>query len=151
MIYIGSDHGGFHLKEKVKSWLKEWGYEYEDMGNAKLEMEDDYPKYAFLVAKKTAEDEKNRGILICRSAVGMVIAANKVKEVRAAAVYDEKMARLSREHNNSNVIGLSGDNLTEESAKNILKIWLETEFSKDERHRRRVGMIREFEESGISY
>jgi len=130
MIFLGADHGGFQLKEKVKLWLKEWGYEYQDMGNEKLEEGDDYPAFAFRVAEHVAEDEKEgreaQGILICRSAVGMVIAANKVHGARAAAIYDEKMTVKSREHNNSNIIALSGDNLTEDEAKKILKIWLET-------------------------
>ena len=142
MIYLGSDHGGFELKEKVKLWLTEWGYEFEDLGNLKLEQDDDYPEYAFAVAKKVAEDDEvNRGILICRSAVGMVIAANKIKKARAAAVYDETMARLSREHNNANIIGLSGDRLNDDQAKKIIKIFLKTKFSGEARHRRRVFTI----------
>ncbi|KKS95560.1 MAG: sugar-phosphate isomerase, RpiB/LacA/LacB family, ribose 5-phosphate isomerase B [Candidatus Gottesmanbacteria bacterium GW2011_GWA2_43_14] len=146
MIYLGADHGGFQLKEKVKEWLSEWGLEFKDMGNRLYEEGDNYPDFAFAVASKVSEDEeKNRGILICRSAVGMVIAANKVKGVRAAAVYDGKMAEKSRQHNNSNVIGLSGDNLTETDAKKILKTWLDTPFSDEDRHRLRVGQIEEFE------
>lgn len=147
MIYLGADHGGFELKNKIKTWLEKWGYEFEDLGNIKFEPEDDYPKYAIEAAKRVVEDEKNRGILICRSAVGMVIAANKIKGIRAAAVYDEKMARLCREHNNANIIGLSGDRLSDFQAKKIIEIWLETEFSKEERHRRRVEEIKQFEES----
>ena len=146
MIYLGADHGGYHLKEKVKEWLVVWGYEYQDMGNEKLEENDDYPAFAFRVAEHVAEDdEENRGILICRSAVGMVIAANKIHGARAAAVYEEKMAVKSREHNNSNIIALSGDNLTEDEAKKILKIWLTTPFSAEDRHKRRVEQIKEFE------
>ena len=146
MIYLGADHGGFQLKEKIKKWLEEWNYKYQDMGNEKLEENDDYPAFAFRVAEHVAEDDEiNRGILICRSAVGMVIAANKVKGVRAAAVYDENMSVKSREHNNSNIIALSGDNLSENEAKKVLKKWLETLFSKDDRHRRRIEQIKEFE------
>lgn len=146
MIYIGADHGGFELKKKVKTWLEEWGYDYQDIGNRIYDIEDDYPKYAIEVAKRVAEDEKNRGILICRSAVGMVIAANKIKGIRAAAVYDEKTARLCREHNDANIIGLSGDRLSDFQAKKILKIFLETEFSDEARHKRRVEQIGEIEE-----
>ena len=147
MIYLGSDHGGFNLKERVKAWLDEWGYQYEDLGNTVYDSGDDYPRFAFEVAKKVGRgvEEENRGILFCRSAVGMVIAANKVKGARVAACYDEKMTRLSREHNNANIIALPGDKLTDEQAKNILKIFLETEFSSDARHRRRVGQIVDFE------
>lgn len=146
MIYLGADHGGYQLKEKVKQWLKDWGFEFEDLGNKEFDKEDDYPEFAIAVAQKvSAGGEESRGILICRSAVGMVIAANKIKGIRAAAVYDEKMAKLSREHNKSNIITLSGDNLSQEKAKNILKIWLETDFSPEERHRRRVRQIEKFE------
>jgi len=148
MIYLGADHGGFELKEKIKTWLEEWGEAYEDLGNKIFDLRDDYPEFAFEVAKKVVgNDEVNRGILICRSAVGMIIAANKIGGARGAAIYDEEMARLSREHNNANIIGLSGNRLSEQEAKNILKIFLETEFSKDERHKRRVGQITEFEEN----
>ena len=150
MIYLGSDHGGFYLKQKIKLWLEEWGYEYTDLGNLKYEEGDDYPQYAFSVAKKVAENkEKNRGILICRSAVGMVIAANKFKGARAAACYDKEMARLSREHNNANIIALSGDFVNDEAAKRIIKIWLTTEFSGQERHFRRIGQIEEDERKTV--
>ena len=149
MIYLGADHGGFQLKEKIKKWLEEWNYKYQDMGNEKLEEGDDYPAFAFRVAEQVADDERDGkeafGILICRSAVGMVIAANKIHGARAAAVYNKKMAVKSREHNNSNIIALSGDNLTEDEAKKILKIWLTTPFSAEDRHRRRVEQIKEFE------
>ena len=148
MIYLGADHGGYHLKEKVKQWLTEWGEKYEDYGNREYDENDDYPKYAFEVAKKVAENDQDgaKGILLCRSAVGMVIAANKIKGARGAAVYDEQMARLSREHNNANIIGLSGDRLNEEEAKQIIRVFLETKFSEEERHRRRVVQIKDYEE-----
>ena len=146
MIYLGSDHGGFKLKQQIKKWLSEWGYGYQDLGNSEFDEVDDYPQYALQVATKVAENEpENKGVLVCRSAVGMVIAANKIKGARAAAVYDEEMGRLVREHNNANIIGLSGDRLSAEEAKKILKKFLETDFSQDERHRRRVKMIGEFE------
>ena len=155
MIYLGSDHGGFDLKQKVKLWLSEWGEKYEDLGNKVNDSEDDYPEYAIAAARKTGESEskvredlswakRDKGILICRSAVGMVIAANKIKGIRAAAVYDEQMARLCREHNDANLIGLSGDNLSDIQAKRIIRIWLDTEFAGG-RHKRRLDQIREFE------
>lgn len=157
MIYLGADHGGFELKEKVKKWLGEWGEAYADLGNKVNDAEDDYPEYSFAVAQKVAKDEegkrfpfawkdRSKGILICRSAVGMVVAANKVKGVRAAAVYDERMARLCREHNDANIIALSGDNLNDLIAKRIIRIWLDIEFSGEERHKRRVEAIKIFEE-----
>ena len=153
MIYIGADHGGFQLKEKIKVWLKEWGVEFEDVGAKSLGPEDDYPEFAFAVAEKVGAQDDNvipwkqaaKGILLCRSAAGMVIAANKVCGVRAVAVTDEKAARHSREHNNANVIGISGDWTDENQAQKILKVWLDTEFSKEARHRRRVGHIAMYE------
>ena len=148
MIYLGSDHGGYELKQKIMTWLAEWGKTYEDLGNKNYDENDDYPEFAIAVAQKVAENqnEQVKGILICRSAVGMVIAANKIKGARGAAVYDEQMARLSREHNNANIIGLSGDRVNEEEAKQIIRVFLETKFSEEERHRRRVGQIKDYEE-----
>ena len=158
MIYLGADHGGFDLKEKVKKWLPEWGETFEDLGNREYDEKDDYPQFAIAVAKKVVEAEKQgisfpqpwqdrpKGILICRSAIGMVIAANKVAGAKAGACYDERMAMLSREHNDTNILALSADLLNEERVKNILKTWLSTEFSKEDRHSRRIGQIREYEE-----
>lgn len=145
MIYLGADHGGFQLKEKIKKWLVEWGYRYEDVGNSKLDPNDDYTEFAFKVAEKVAGEVGNKGVLACRSAVGMVIAANKVRGVRAAAVFDEASAKHSRTHNDANVVALSGDWLPDEEAKKVLKVWLETEFSGEERHVRRIKRISEFE------
>lgn len=156
MIYLGADHGGFKLKERVKHWLTEWGFEFEDLGNKVYDKDDDYPEYAFAVARKVAEGEKDsgfpkpwqersKGILICRSAVGMVVAANKVKGVKAGACYDTTMARLSREHNDTNILALSADLSSEETIKDVLKTWLQTEFSGEQRHKRRLGKIEEYE------
>ena len=156
MIYIGSDHGGYQLKQKIKQWLRKWGESFEDLGNKTLDMADDYPQYALAVAEKVADEEKlnksatiwrnrSKGILICRSAVGMVIAANKVKDVRAVAVADLKSSKHSREHNDANVLGLSGDWMSEAQAKDIVKVWLDSEFSHEKRHERRVDQIREKE------
>lgn len=158
MIYLGADHGGFDLKEKVKMWLTEWGEKYEDKGNKTVDKEDDYPQFALAVATAVALDElagkeypfpwkdRPKGILICRSAVGMVIAANKVKGAKAAALYDEQMARLCREHNDANIIALSGDNVSDTLAKRIIRIWLDIEFSGEERHKRRIDSIKKFEQ-----
>lgn len=153
MIYLGADHGGFELKEKIKNYLDNIGYAYKDMGNKILDNEDDYPVFAFAVAEKVAgEDDlsllwKNRpkGILFCRSAGGVVVAANKVKGAYAIAVTDVKSAKHSRLHNNANVLGLSGDWMTEDEAKEIVKVWLDTEFSGEERHLRRINAIKDYE------
>lgn len=157
MIYLGSDHGGFDLKEKIKKWLTKWGYQWEDLGNQLYEKEDDYPVFALAVAKRVVEEEKKenmgnkpwperpKGLITCRSAAGMVIAANKVKGARAATAFDSHSAKHCRLHNDVNILALSGDWLDEYHAKKILKIWLETEFSGEERHVRRIKEIEEFE------
>lgn len=154
MIYLGADHGGFELKEKLKKWLKEWGHDFDDLGNLELDPDDDYPDFALAVAKEVAQEddsnkpwkERAKGILVCRSGGGVVIAANKVKGIRAVDVFDAKSARHSREHNDANVIALSGDWMNEETVREAVKVWLETEFSKDERHVRRIGKIIAYEE-----
>jgi len=160
MIYLGADHGGFDLKEKIKKWLTRWGYPWEDLGNTFYEKEDDYPKFAFAVAQKVVEEEKKgnqypkpwadrpKGIITCRSAAGMVIAANKVKGARAATAFDVRSAKHCRLHNDVNILALSGDWLDEYHTKKILKVWLTTEFSGEERHIRRLEQIAEYEKNG---
>ncbi len=156
MIYLGADHGGFDLKEKIKKWLTKWGFAWEDLGNTLYEIEDDYPFFAGNVARKVAEEEKgnkypkqwrdrSKGIITCRSAAGMVITANKVKGARCATAFDSRSAKHCRLHNDANILALSGDWLDEYQAKKILKIWLDTEFSGEERHIRRLKEIEEFE------
>lgn len=155
MIYLGCDHGGFDLKEKIKKWLTAAGFEWEDLGNTYYDQEDDYPTFAKLVGQKVALEEskinKNevpwkdrpKGILACRSAAGMVIAGNRIKGARCGAAFNIKSAKHMREHNDVNILALSGDWLEDYQAKKILMAWLETEFSKEERHMRRLNMIDE--------
>lgn len=147
MIYLGADHGGYELKNTIATWLDEWGFEYTDVGAHEYDAVDDYPQFAFAVADGVAADEGSMGILACRSAAGVIIAANKVKGVRAVSVFNEDSAKHSREHNNANVIGLSGDWLEEAEAKAIVQTWLNTEFSGEERHARRVDQITAREEA----
>lgn len=163
MIYLGADHGGFELKEKIKEWLTQNHYSFEDLGNATFDPGDDYQEIAFKVAEKVAGEGKKfgnrqqatgnswkdepKGILLCRSAAGMVIAANKVKRIRAVSAFDKESAEHSRKHNNSNILALSGDRLNNFEAFDILKAWLETEFSNLERHVRRLRVIGEYENS----
>lgn len=142
-IIIGSDHGGFKLKEKIKNYLEELDYEYEDVGTDD-DKSSDYPDFAKKVAEKVAETD-GRGILICGTGIGMSMAANKVEGIRAVLAYDEFTAKMSREHNNSNVLCLGERTTKEGMAKKIVKIWLETGFSKDERHHRRVDKIMKLE------
>lgn len=145
-IYLGADHGGFELKEKIKAKLTTEGYEVTDLGNNRFDFNDDYPDFAFKVAEAVSKEEKSRGVLVCRSAAGMIIAANKVKGIRAAAASDLKSAIHSRDNNDANVLGLSGDWLTEEEAYEVVKIWLTTRFMKEERHKRRIEKIKQYEE-----
>lgn len=157
MIYLGSDHGGFDLKERIKRWLDSKSMAYEDLGNTIYEKDDDYPDFAFKVAEKVSEEEKKlnpaktswqdrpKGIISCRSAAGMVIAANKVKGGRCAAAFNVKIAEHSRLHNDTNILALSEDFLDEDLAIEILEKWLSTEFSHEDRHKRRIDKISGYE------
>ena len=144
MIYLGADHAGFHLKEELKKYLEELGYQYEDLGNQEMDLQDDYPDFALKVAERVAETNE-KGILVCSTGLGMCLAANKVKGIRGVAVWDEFTAIQSREHNNANILCLAGKVLDLETAKKILWVWLETEFSQEERHVRRLKKVEEIE------
>ena len=138
-IFIGADHRGFKIKEALKPYLKELGYEVVDLGDDHFDEADDYPDFANAVAGKVSQNpEIDKGILICGSGIGMSIAANKFKGIRAAQVDKIEQAILSRKDNNANVLTLSGNDLSESEAKEIVKAWLETPFSKEERHERRI-------------
>lgn len=119
---------------------------YTDLGATQLDPEDDYPDYAFAVAQAVGATN-HQGIVACRSAAGVVIAANKVRGVRAVAPLTEEAAQHSREHNDANVLGLSGDWLDDAAAKLIVQRWLTTPFSKADRHQRRLDKITAFEQS----
>jgi ribose 5-phosphate isomerase B len=142
-IAIGSDHGGYELKSKLAEYLKEEKYNVDDLGTHSKES-CDYPLIGFEVAKAVGDGKDDRGILICRTGVGMAIIANKVHGVRAAACYDKKMARSAREHNNCNLIVFAADYSNFKEALEMLKIWLATEPLGD-RHERRVKQIRDIE------
>jgi len=142
MIYLGADHAGFYLKEELKKYLERLGYESDDLGNKKLDLEDDYPDFALKLAEKVVETD-GKGILICATGFGMAMAANKVKGIRAAVCWDDFTALQSREHNNANVLCLGSKIIDLETAKKIVRIWLETDFSDDERHVRRLEKIKE--------
>ncbi|MCX6813186.1 MAG: RpiB/LacA/LacB family sugar-phosphate isomerase [Candidatus Azambacteria bacterium] len=148
MIYIGSDHRGYNLKEALKIYLKELNYDFEDLGAKELNSDDDYPDFALTAAKKVAENpNENRGILICGSGVGVDIVANKIRNIRSALCFDVKQAQMSRNDDNTNVLSLSADFISKCLAKEIVKIWLETPFSGLERHTRRIEKIKELDES----
>lgn len=150
-VVIGADHGGFELKAKLKKFLEGKGYKVEDIGPHEFDKEDDYPdfgkKVAEIVSKEGPEiGQRNiMGILICRSAGGMLIAANKVKGIRGIPVYDEKQTFHARDNNDANIIGLSGDWTDEETAKKLVTLALETPYSGGERHTRRLQKIADME------
>lgn len=142
-IAIGSDHGGYELKEKIVEYLKGEGYNVDDRGTHSKES-CDYPLIGFEVAKLVGEGKAERGILICKTGVGMVIIANKVHGVRAAACYDTDIAKSSREHNDTNVCVIAGSYTDPKKAKDIVKVWLTTDHN-EERHVRRVKQIKDIE------
>ena len=150
-IFIGADHAGFKLKEYLKKFLSSKGHKVNDEGNLIYDSKDDYPDFALKVGRKVAKS-KSKGILVCGSAEGICIAANKVKGIRAVAVWTIENAKLSREHNDANVLCLSGGDmlkpgsrLTKKQAEKITLTWLSTKFSGEERHKRRIKKIAELE------
>lgn len=146
-IYLGADHAGFHLKEKVFAHLVKQGYTVHDEGDKLYDKHDDYPHYAYAVAVKLLGDSDNdaRGILICGGGQGMAIAANRVRGIRAAVVWDEHEAKATRQDNDSNVLSVPAryfkDN--EAEALKVIDTWLATPFSGAPRHVRRIKEIEE--------
>ena len=138
-IIIGSDHAGYNLKNKLISYIQAKGIEVYDAGTYNTES-CDYPIIAKNVANKITQKEYERGILICGTGIGMSMAANKIKGIRAAVVSDTCSAKMSRLHNNSNILCMGERIVGEELAKDITEIWLTTEFL-GERHQRRVDML----------
>lgn len=142
MIAIGSDHGGYELKEAVKKHLENRGLEYKDFGTYS-KASCDYPVYGRAVAKAVASGECDRGILICGTGIGISITANKVKGIRAALCSDCFSAQATREHNDANILAMGARVLGEGLALKIVDTFLDTPFSGDERHLRRISMIEE--------
>lgn len=144
-VALASDHGGYLLKEAVKAALDEDGVSYKDYGT---DSEDscDYPDFAAPAARAVSEGESERAILCCGSAAGMAIVANKFPGVRAVACHNEWTTRMSREHNDANVLALGGRVIDTEEAKRLTRLWLDTPFEGG-RHSRRVSKISELERS----
>lgn len=138
-IAIGSDHGGFNLKTVIAKYLGERGYEFKDFGIYE-NVTSDYPLEAKEVARAVAEGGFDRGIIVCGTGLGVAIAANKVKGIRAAAVFDSFCARRARSHNDTNVLCLGERVVGMDLALDIVDIWLNTEFEGG-RHQKRVDMI----------
>jgi len=142
-ISIGSDHAGFELKEKIKKYIMELGHEYIDVGTNSNDSVD-YPDFALKVAESVARKECDKGILICGAGIGMSMVANKVPGIRAALCCNTEMAKLSREHNDANVLTIGSRLIDENTAKEIVRVWLSTDFI-GERHSRRVNKIKDIE------
>jgi RpiB/LacA/LacB family sugar-phosphate isomerase len=138
-LLIASDHAGFELKEKLKRALDGMGLAYRDLGTSSTDPVD-YPDQAHALAEAVSRGEAERGLLVCGSGQGMAMAANRHRGVRAALASDEETARLSREHNDANVLTLGGRTTDLAKAERILKVWLETPFAGG-RHARRVAKI----------
>lgn len=136
-IAIGADHAGFKLKEELKNYLITQNIEVRDFGT-NAESSCDYPDYAFLVAEAVAAGKFDRGILICGSGVGVSIAANRVKGIRAVNAYNEEIAKQSRDHGDCNVLALGSKYVRPGQAQKIVNVWLNTPFSGEERHLRRI-------------
>jgi len=158
MIYLASDHRGYELKEKIKTWLKGWDYDFQDMGPDKLDPGDDYPDFVSRAAEKVSGDpEGSKGIVLGYSGQGEAIVANKFKGVRAVVYYGTGEAldpdkpgtieELSRKDDDSNVLSIAAGFVDEETIRSIIKTWLETPFSKIERHQRRIDKIKTIEEN----
>ena len=143
-IALGSDHAGFEFKEKLKSVIILLGHTFEDFGTH-TQTSCDYPDYAEPVARAVASEKCDRGILICGTGIGMSISANKVRGIRAALCCDVQSARMSREHNDANVLCLGAREREFETASEIVKVWLSTEFAAG-RHEQRVKKIAAIEE-----
>lgn len=144
MIYLATDHRGYRLKELIKQWLEEWQLEYVDCGAMALAPEDDYPDFVAIAAEKVAQDPvQNRAIVLGATGQGEAMVANRRRGVRAAVVYafNEDIVKLSREHNSTNVLSLGASFLSDDDAKRAIKLWLDTPFSNDERHIRRITKI----------
>ncbi len=138
-LAIGADHAGYVLKEQIKEYLKSKDIDFKDVGTFKIES-CDYPEFAYKVGQAVANGEADLGILICGTGIGMSITANKIKGIRAALVHDEQTAKLSRQHNNANVLCMGGRILAEDQAKKIVDVWLNTSFEGG-RHEKRLKLI----------
>jgi ribose 5-phosphate isomerase B len=148
IIYIGADHRGFNLKESLKAFLQQSGYTIVDSGNAVLDENDDYPDFAAKLAKEVAIDPENRrGVLVCGSGVGVDVVANKFKNIRSSLVTTPDQAYLSRNDDDANVLSLGADVTDDQMAKKILSVWLQTPFSGEEKHQRRIEKIKNIESS----
>jgi len=148
-IFIASDHAGFKLKSIIKKFLIKEKYNFEDLGPKKYKPTDDYPDYAVKVVKEVLKTKDSRGILICGSGQGMAIVANKFFGIYAVVPWNKISAKKSREDENSNVLCLGAKIISQKTAREIVKTWLETPFSFKKRHLRRINKIKKIEKKNI--
>ncbi len=142
MLYIASDHAGFRLKEEIKNYLQELEIDYQDLGPKKIDPDDDYPDFAFMVANKVAKrPDEHQGILICGTGQGMMRAANQIKGARAVLAWNEFTAKIAKSQGNANILTLGGQTTPLSTAKKIVSKWLSTSFSGETRHKRRLRKI----------
>ena len=147
-VYLGSDHAGFELKARLVEWLSQGGHEPVDCGPSSYQPDDDYPVYVMRAATNVVADPGSLGIVIGGSGNGEQIASNKIRGVRAAVAWTEETARLARQHNNANVLSLGARQYPIEDAVGFARVFVETPFSGDPRHVRRLDMIAAYEGSG---
>ena len=142
-IYIGSDHAGFELKGKILPFLKDLGYEVDDKGPFEYNKDDDYPDFIKPVAQAVSKEPESRGLVMGKSGQGEAMRANRVRGVRTAVFYggNQEVVKLSREHNDANNLSLAAGFMSEAEALAAVKLWLETPFSRDERHIRRIQKL----------
>ena len=142
IIHLATDHAGLHLKNSIKTYLLNKGFEVKDHGAHEYDPQDDYPDFIFPCAKAVAKDIDSRGIILGGSGQGEAMAANRIKGIRAAVFYNgpKEIIKLSREHNNANILSLGARFMTEEDIHNVINIWLKEPFGGD-RHQRRIDKL----------
>lgn len=141
LIYLATDHRGFFLKEKLKTWLKGQGYQIEDFGNLAFEADDDYPDFSRELAEELNQNPGNRGVLLCGSGIGVDIVANRFRKVRCGLGFDVKQVAHGRAFDDINCLSLPADFVDFDQAKRLIKVFLETGFNGGKRHKRRLEKI----------
>jgi ribose 5-phosphate isomerase B len=144
-VFLATDHAGFEMKEKIKSFLQKEGYEVGDFGAYQYDKNDDYPDFISKAAEAVSKDPESRGIVLGKSGAGECIVANKFKGVRSFLGINKENVKLAREHNDANVLSLGSNFVSDEEANELAKIFLETPFSNDPRHIRRIEKIKKYE------
>lgn len=146
-VYLAADHAGLELKDKIKTYLAEAGYEAVDCGAFEYDKDDDYPDFVAGAAERVVKDNGSTGIVIGKSGAGEAIVANKIKGIRAVLGFNRENVLLSRTHNSANVLALGSAFVSDEEAKELVSLFLETPFSEEERHKRRIEKITRIENS----